>query len=558
MKKVRILGILFCLSVLLALTFGLASCSTPDPENIDISDIVFEDKTVTYDGSEQKIEISGTLPEGVSVSYSGNTGTNAGTYTATATLSGEGYNSVELTATLTISKADVTGIEFNSASFVYDGTEKKLEISGELPTGVTVSYESASATNAGTYQASATLSGSNYNELTLNASLVIGKADISGISFAGGSFTYDGTEKKIEITGTLPEGVSVSYTDAAKVDAGTYTATVTVSGDNYKTWERSATLVIEKATITGISFESATYTYDGTEKSLTSIDETLLPDGAAVQYSAALSATDAGSYPITATINAGNNYNAWEKTVVLTINRGSLNIENVVFEDKTFTYDGTAKSVSVDASTLPAEVEINVEYAGNDRINAGTYTVIATLSNANYETQTLTATLTINKAIIDTSNIYLEDAEYTYDGTLKGLTLVGINNIPAGVTRTDADVTATNAGTYNATVTLSGDNYVTATITGTLVINKADITGVVFEDATFRYKANSYHSLVATGIPEGVTATYTNNSHYKVGEYTVTVILTGDNYNTLELTAVMTIDIPSSGGGITTPEHVWG
>ena len=36
-------------------------------------------------------------------------------------------------------------------------------------------------------------------------------AEITGITFAGAEFTYDGTEKSIAIAGTLPEGVSVAY-----------------------------------------------------------------------------------------------------------------------------------------------------------------------------------------------------------------------------------------------------------------------------------------------------------------------------------------------------------
>jgi hypothetical protein len=46
--------------------------------------------------------VSGELPDGVTVSYQNNQGTQAGTYLATATLTGEGYETLTLQATLTI------------------------------------------------------------------------------------------------------------------------------------------------------------------------------------------------------------------------------------------------------------------------------------------------------------------------------------------------------------------------------------------------------------------------------------------------------------------------
>jgi hypothetical protein len=48
----------------------------------------------------------------------------------------------DLTATLTIDKAtyELSEVYFESGIFKYDGNSKKIEISGDLPLGVTVSY----------------------------------------------------------------------------------------------------------------------------------------------------------------------------------------------------------------------------------------------------------------------------------------------------------------------------------------------------------------------------------------------------------------------------------
>ena len=70
-------------------------------------------------------------------------------------------------------KQDIKGITFPDRSFTYDGTEKKVEIEGELPDGVSVVYENNTATDAGTYTAKAVISGENYNTLTLSCTLTV-------------------------------------------------------------------------------------------------------------------------------------------------------------------------------------------------------------------------------------------------------------------------------------------------------------------------------------------------------------------------------------------------
>ena len=139
----------------------------------EIAGITFEDASFVYDGQEKSIVISGELPEGVTVAYTNNLGTNAGEYNATAVLSGEDYMTKTLTAKLTIAKAEIVGVTFDGDSFVYDGQEKSIVISGELPEGVTVSYENNKGTEARTYAAVAILSGNNYNTLRLEATLRI-------------------------------------------------------------------------------------------------------------------------------------------------------------------------------------------------------------------------------------------------------------------------------------------------------------------------------------------------------------------------------------------------
>lgn len=216
-----------------------------DPSLLTITGVTFADKTVTYNGSEHEITVTGTLPEGVSVSYTNNTGTNAGTYNATAVLSGEGYNPLTLTATLKIEKAEITGVTFSNNTVTYDGNEHEITVSGTLPTGVSVSYTNNKGTNANTYNAAATLSGDNYVTKTLNATLTIDKAEITGVSFENQTITHDGEEHTLTVTGTIPAGVTVSYTNNTGKGVRIYNATATLSGANYITKTLNAKLFIK-------------------------------------------------------------------------------------------------------------------------------------------------------------------------------------------------------------------------------------------------------------------------------------------------------------------------
>ena len=118
MKKLAIIALLITLSV--AMVFGLTSCGD-DPEEPalqDITGVTFNDVSYPYDSEAKTIEISGTLPEGASVTYSPNNSfTEPGVYTVEATVSAEGYNDLVLKATLTITgnqEITTATVKFNS------------------------------------------------------------------------------------------------------------------------------------------------------------------------------------------------------------------------------------------------------------------------------------------------------------------------------------------------------------------------------------------------------------------------------------------------------------
>ena len=75
----------------------------------DMSGVTFDDATYAYDGEPHALEVSGSLPKGVTVSYENNSQQEVGVYEATAIFSGDAVNYYDIpgmTATLTIVSTD--------------------------------------------------------------------------------------------------------------------------------------------------------------------------------------------------------------------------------------------------------------------------------------------------------------------------------------------------------------------------------------------------------------------------------------------------------------------
>lgn len=209
--------------------------------------VVFNDGTYIYDGQEKCIFVVG-APDGAEIEYVDNRKTDAGEYNATAKITKDGYKPKTLTATLTIEKAEIIGVTFIGAEYVYDGEQKSITAVG-IPEGAEVTYGNNKGVDAGVYHASATISKKNYKTKTLNADLTITRADIAGITFEDTSAEYDTFSHEIEIIGDIPQGVTVRTTyngaeTTGVTEVGEYTVVLTITGKNYNTFTKTATLKI--------------------------------------------------------------------------------------------------------------------------------------------------------------------------------------------------------------------------------------------------------------------------------------------------------------------------
>lgn len=115
--------------------------------------IYIENKVVVYDGKPHSLVVSG-APEGAEIEFSQHDFVDAGEYVISAVVRAEGYQPLTLQGQLTILKAqpDMSLIRFSNKSYIWDGSEKSLQIEGELPEGVTVTYKNNGKTDVGIYQ----------------------------------------------------------------------------------------------------------------------------------------------------------------------------------------------------------------------------------------------------------------------------------------------------------------------------------------------------------------------------------------------------------------------
>jgi len=450
-------------------------------------------------------------------------GYDVGVHALSAVVHNENYVATVIDGTLEITKAtyDMTNVSFEAVSYTRGGNTYYVYVSGVLPEGVSVSYINNGKTVIGTYTVTAEFYGDyqNYHEIdSMSTTLTIDTPTILGPTFVDKSVVYDGTLKSIEVM-NIPSGASVVYNvDNSYRNAGTYTVEATISKDGYEDMILIATLTIEQASydMSGVSFPDASFEFDGGTSSLL-IDGTL-PSGVSVTYENN-GQIDVGVYEVIAHFHSDDpNYqDIPSMSADLTILDNHY--VDIVFDDLHVVYDGEMHALDL----LNVPEGANVSYSQtNEFVDAGEYSVTATITMSGYDPYQMTATLTIEKEVLviqaeNKNSIYGEDLlelTYTVEGTIYheevNIIIDRENNLDAGV--------------YEITVDASHPNYDITLIDGTYTIEKAtyDMSSITFEHLRVVYDGE-IHSLSITGdLPSGVSVEYLNNGQSDVGIYTVT------------------------------------
>lgn len=333
--------------------------------------------------------------------------------------------------------------------------------------------------------------GSVEKDFTAGETLIVSRADISGITVTGVTMTYGDKTAKIGISG-LQEGDVVTY--------GT----------------------------------------DGTTFPLQNVD---------------LSALDCGEYDYYVRVERGDNYNPYTSgKITVTINKATVSATVTPKSDK-LTYGDNLPSLTatINGETYTIEsgkYELHFGYTkitGNVANNVGTYNIenvdISVLRTKypdnNYEIEVVTkGAITINEAKL-TVTVSLDKTELTYGEVLPIITYT-FDGLKLSDTEENFTITKTefaeklDVGTYTAEVTLSGDKTKFYNITVNTVefkVNKrpATITINAVDNIIYGDKVPDLSAKVEVkGVLDGDSLSYTLNPNYEVGnkpgDYTASVV----------------------------------
>lgn len=278
---------------------------------------------------------------------------------------------------------------------------------GALPTGLSLSGTTISGMPAsrGTFGFSITAADSGSGKTaTKTYSITVGSRNIA-IRADNKRKTYGDADPMFTytvISGSMEDGDAITGALARETgeNAGTYDIGkgTLVLNDNYNLTFTKGTLTIEKATVTGVTFEGAAYTYDGVEKSL-SAGGAVLPDGVTVTYEGN-GKKNAGTYTVSARFEVNGNYSAiGDLTAELVINKAPLTVRadnktkvrGDINPRLTITYTGFVDGETAANITGPA-----ISTAATAGSPAGTYEItLSGGSAANYDITLTNGTLTI-------------------------------------------------------------------------------------------------------------------------------------------------------------------
>ena len=441
----------------------------------------------------------------------------------------------------------------NSDAKTYNGSEQSASGFTGAPedadfSGITVG---ANGTDAGTYPAQfaeGTVGTIDKTEKYIVVSaedgkLVIGKAKVT-LKSADLSKKYDGTA--LENGGTAlvtetgfaeGEGATYTFTGSQTVvgsspNAFDYTLNEGTKADNYDIDRTEGKLTVtdrdetEKYEIT-VTANSATKTYDGTEKTVSGVTDTTFTNDKGAQFtveglSATVSGTDAGEYanevsgtPVVKDA-AGNDVTKQFK--VKTVN-GKLVIDKravtIKPKDATKAYDGEPLKATewevVSGSFVDGQSIANPQYDGSQTVPGSSESSITGwdyaegTNAANYNITAAKGSLTVTDRADGEKyeiTVTANSAEFTYDGNEHAVEGFETLEFPVDgnkytVSGLSASASGTDAGTYpnnvtgTAKVTDAAGNDVTSqfsvtTESGSLVINKAKAT-IAPKDATKAY-----------------------------------------------------------------------
>ena len=479
-------------------------------------------------------------------------GLEAGTYTATITVTDMSDKIYTATVTFIVEKSDITPTV--SVSDVEYGTSVNPTINGNTGSG-TVEYHyidseendtTTKPTNAGSYKVYAIIGETtNYKGATTSQEdFTINPKSITIAVDTIADQTYTG----LEITPTvvvkdgstiLTEGTDYEVVYSDNINAGTAKATISkVTNGNYTFSDKEVNFTIKKVQLEKVTLVTDTIVYNGSG-SFPAMDNY---NDSLQELSGTLGATNVGDYTTTVALKDKNNYEWTDGTPGnLTLNwkiiQATITDASVTLPQATYRVTGSEitpePTVVVNGRTLTKDTDYTVSYT--DNTNIGTATVTVTGKN-NYKGTGIATFEIANKEVLTISGLN-NNEEFTYDGTSKTPTgtltvtddKVTVSELKVLYEGTDNSYNSTtapvNAGSYKVTYKIADSNPdYSGSVSYNFTIKKVQLEKVTLVTDTIVYNGsgsfpamdNYNDSLQELSGTLGAT---------NVGDYTTTVAL---------------------------------
>ncbi|WP_162303814.1 Ig-like domain-containing protein [Paracnuella aquatica] len=534
---------------------------------------------------------------------SGNTVTIAGAGSAVITATQAetpNYKSASVTANLIVSKTVPVVSNFAAITKTYGDAAFTLVKPTSASTGAftytssnvavaTVNGSTVTIKGAGTATITATQAAdANYLAATVTAMLTVNKAQPAISGFAAISKTY-GDAAFTLVAPTANSTGAFTYTSSNNavatvngntiniVGAGSAVITALQAADaNYLSGSVTATLTVAKANPVLRGFVTLNKTYGDAPFVLTApasisngnFGYTSSNATVATINGGTVTIAGAGTTTITATQAATDNYNAATANAVLTVGKATPVLSAFAPINKTYgdaAFELTAPTSASNGSFTYTSSNTSVAGINANMVNitgAGTATITATQAEtANYKAATITATITVAKAIPAIGNIAAINKTY---GDAAFALVAPTSNSTGAFTYSSSNtavatvngntVTIVGAGTATITATQAPDNnYLQGSVATTLTVTKATpaITGFqnlnkTYGDAAFNLQQPQSNS---TGV---FTYTSSNKAVVTVSGNTITIVGAGTatitatqaadaNYNSASVNANITV-----------------
>jgi filamentous hemagglutinin family protein len=492
-------------------------------------------------------------------------GSNAGSYGITflnTLLSSLGYTVVTANGTLTIGKANLT-ITANNTSRLYGATNPAFTTSytglkngdtSSVVTGLVETAGATSASNVGTYSiVGANAMASNYNISYVNGTLSVTPASLI-ISANNASRLYGATNPTFTAsynglvngdTSAVVSGLNLVSNATTASNAGSYTITGNgAAASNYAISYVGGTLNVTPATLT-ISASNASRLYGATNPAFTASYNGLVNGNSSNVVSgltlttAATTASNVGTYTITAANGSASNYTLSYVGGTITVTPASLTITannaakayGSVNPTFTASYTGLVNS---DSSAVVSGLILTTPATTSSSV--GTYAITAANGMAsNYAITYVAGTLTVAPYALtitanNASRVY-GSTNPTFSASYSGFANGDTSSVVSGLILSASATTGSGVGLYAITgMGAMASNYAIAYVNGTLTVTPAALT-ISANNASRLYGstnpafAASYNGLVngdTSSVVSGLSLTSNATTASNVGTYAIT------------------------------------